>query len=151
MQLSSFYSNVNFQLFFPSGSFSNAIDGLDEGVEFSLQFGSQRSWIPITLTSLGGSIRNSDIFIGTEDAEGNVLIREYLPELKAGVNTQHSVTICNFEDSVDSVQFRWLQTCRFRTTIGIDNIMRDEWNLGNVLITYQDGKDGSFVLFDGSK
>ena len=82
------------------------------------------------------------------------MIREYLPELKVasrGINTQHSVTICNVEDSVDSVQFRWLQTCRFTTIIGIDNIMRDAWNLGNVLITHQDGKDGSFVLFDGSK
>ena len=131
------------------------IDELDEGVEFSLQFGSQRSWIPITLTFLSRNDRNSDISIGTDDAEGNVLIREYLPELRVasrGANTQHSVTICDFKDSLDSFQFRWLQTCRFlRVLIPSIIPVRDAWNLDNVLITYQDGKDGSFVLFDGSK
>ena len=150
----SFYSNITFQLYFPSGFLSNTIDDLDEGVEFSLQFGSQRNWIPITLTILSRNDRNNDISIGTDYAEGNVLIREYLPELKVasrGANTQHSVTICNFEDSVDSVQFRWLQTCTFYTGLGLGIIKRDAWNLDNVLITYQDGKDGSFVLFDGSK
>ena len=48
---------------------------------------------------------------------------------------------------MDSVQFRWLQTCRFFT----NKAVKDAWTLDNVLITYQDGKNGSFVLFDGSK
>ena len=64
-------------------------------MEFSLQFGNERSWIPITLAILNRTIetRAKAISIGTA---GNVLIREYLPELNVtnrGDNTQHSVTI----------------------------------------------------------
>ena len=140
------HSNVTFQLLFPSDE-----DRLDEGVEFSVQFRSERGWIPITLAIRSGSTyRANDILIGTEDAEGNVLIREYLPEqneLIRGVNTWHSVTVCDFEDSVDSVQFRWLQTGRILTDLPV----KDAWTLDNVLITYQDRKNGTFVLFDGSK
>ena len=143
------HSNITFQLLFPSDV--NTIDDLDEGVEFSLQFGSERGWIPITLAILSGNTGRSIYFsIGTADTEGNVLIRGYLSELNEtsrGANTQHSVTICDFEDSVDSIQFRWLQTCAFRT----NEQVIDAWTLDNVLITYQDGKNGSFVLFDGSK
>ena len=130
------HSNVTFQLLFPSGT--DPIDFLDEGVEFSVQFGSERGWIPITLTTLSGRTgRNNVISIGTDDTEGNVLIRGYLPELKVAshvVNTLHSVTVCDFEDSVDSVQFRWLQTCALHTI----NPVRDEWSLDYVLITFQD-------------
>ena len=143
------HSNVTFQLLFPSET--NTIDRLDEGVEFSVQFGSERGWIPITLAILsGGTIRAYLILIGTEDTEGNVLIRGYLPEqneLIRGVNTQHSVTVCDFEDSVDSVQFRWLQTGRIITNLPV----KDAWTLDNVLITYQDEDNEYFVLFDGSK
>ena len=143
------HSNITFQLLFPSKA--NTINDLDEGVEFSLQFGSERGWIPITLAILSGYTGRSIYFsIGTADTEGNVLIRGYsseLNEISRGANTQHSVTICDFEDSVDSVQFRWLQTCIFNT----NEQVRDAWTLDNVLITYQDGKNGSFVLFDGSK
>ena len=141
-----FYSNITFQLLFPSEK--DPIDALDEGVEFSLQFGNERGWIPITLAILSGTTetRASTISIGTDDAAGNVLIRGYLPKLNVssrGNNTRHSVTICDFEESVDFVQFRWLQTC--------NEAVGDAWTLDNVLITYQDGKKGSFVLFDGSK
>ena len=64
-------------------------------------------------------------------------------------NTQYSVTICDFKDSVDSIQFRWLQT----STVFFPSFfsVRDAWTLGNVFITYEDGKDAAFVLFDGSK
>ena len=128
------------------------IDQLDEGVEFSLQFGSERGWIPITLAILSDRRTGASSIIGTDDAEGNVLIREYLPELKVAsldANTQYSVTICDFKDSVDSIQFRWLQT----STVIFPSLFSvgDAWTLDNVLITYQDGKDGSFVLFDGLK
>ena len=144
------HSNITFQILFPSKS-EYMIDDLDEGVEFSLQFGSERGWIPITLAILSSKTGRSSFFsIGTRDTEGNVLIRGYSSELNKtslGANTQHSVTICDFEDSVDSVQFRWLQTCAFNN----DGQVRDAWTLDNVLITYQDGKNGSFVLFDGSK
>ena len=143
------HSNVTFQLLFPSGT--DLIDRLDEGVEFSVQFGSERGWIPITLAILSGRTgRNNVISIGTDDTEGNVLIRGYLPELKVaslGDNTLHSVTVCDFEDSVNSVQFRWLQTycsTHFPTTV-------DPWTLDNVLITYQDENNEYFVLFNGSK
>ena len=143
------HSNVTFQLLFPSETIT--IDSLDEGVEFSLQFGSERGWIPITLTILRGITGRDDfILIGTEDTEGNVLIRGYLPEqneLIRGVNTRYSVTVCDFEDSVDSVQFRWLETGRILT----ESPVRDAWNLDNVLITYQDEDNEYFVLFDGSK
>ena len=143
------HSNITFQLLFPSKA--NTINNLDEGVEFSLQFGSERGWIPITFAILRGNTGRSDFFsIGTPDTEGNFLIRGYsseLNEISHGANTRHSVTICDFEDSVHSVQFRWLQTCRFNT----NEQVRDAWTLDNVLITYQDGKNGSFVLFDGSK
>ena len=143
------HSTITFQLLFPSEA--DTIDQLDEGVEFSLQFGSERGWIPITLAILSGNTGRSIFFsIGTADTEGNILIRGYSSELNAisrGANTRHSVTICDFEDSVDSIQFRWLQTCTFRS----DDPVRDAWTLDNVLITYQDGKNGSFVLFDGSK
>ena len=143
------HSNITFQLLFPSEI--DSIGYLDEGVEFSLQFGSERGWIPITLAIIRGRAgRDTLLTIGTADTEGNVLIRGYSFELNAirrGANTQHSVTICDFEDSVDSVQFRWLQTCRFT----IRTSVRDTWTLDNVLITYQDGKNKSFVLFDGSK
>ena len=143
------HSNITFQLLFPSEA--DTIDQLDEGVEFSLQFGSERGWIPITLAILSSRTDRSSFFsIGTPDTEGNVLIRGYSSELNVisrGANTQHSVTICDFEDSVDSVQFRWLQTCIFN----INEQVRDAWTLDNVLITYQDGKNRSFVLFDGSK
>ena len=94
--------------------------------------------------------RTNAISIGTDDAAGNDLIRGYLPELNVssrGDNTQHSVTICDFEESVNFVQFRWLQTCSFFPSLPV----RDAWTLDNVLIIYQDGKNGSFVLFDGSK
>ena len=121
-------------------------------MEFSLQFGSERGWIPITLAILSGKTDRSNFFsIGTPDTEGNVLIRGYSFELNAisrGANTQHSVTICDFEDSVESVQFRWLQTSRF---INTKMSVRDAWTLDNVLTIYQDGKNESFVLFDGSK
>ena len=120
-------------------------------MEFSLQFGSERGWIPITLAILSSKTDRSIFFsIGTPDTEGNVLIRGYsseLNEISLGANTRHSVTICDFEDSVDSVQFRWLQTCAFKN----NQQVRDAWTLDNVLITYQDGKNRSFVLFDGSK
>ena len=143
------HSNVTFQLLFPSETIT--IDTIDEGVEFSLQFGSERGWIPITLAILSGRTGRDDfILIGTEDTEGNVLIRGYLPEqneLIRGVNTRYSVTICDFEDSVDSVQFRWLETRRILT----QSPVRDAWNLENVLITYQDEDNEYFVLFDGSK
>ena len=143
------HSTITFQLLFPFKA--NTINDLDEGVEFSLQFGSERGWIPITLAILSGRTdRNNVLSIGTPDTEGNVLIRGYSFELKEtslGVNTRHSVTICDFEDSVESVQFRWLQTCTFLS----NETVRDAWTLNNVLITYQDGKNGSFVLFDGSK
>ena len=150
MLLVVFYSNITFQLLFPSEK--DPIEALYEGVEFSLQFGNERGWIPITLAILNGTneTRASAISIGTDDAAGNVLIREYLPELNVtnrGDNTQHSVTICDFEESVDSIQFRWLQTCTFFT----NKTVRDAWTLDNVLITYQDGKNRPFVLFDGSK
>ena len=145
------HSNVTFQLLFRSGT--DPIDSLDEGVEFSIQFGSERGWIPITFAILSGNTnRNNDIPIGTEDTEGNVLIRGYLPEqneLIRGVNTRHSVTVCDYEDSVDSVQFHWLQTSRILT----NSPVRDAWTLDNVLITmsYQNGKNEDFVLFNGSK
>ena len=143
------HSNVNFQLLFPSNE--NQIDRLDEGVEFSVQFGSESGWIPITLATLRYRTgRINEILIGTTDTEGNVLIRGYLPELKVasrGDNTLHSVTVCDFEDSVDSVQFRWLQTC----TILTDTPVKDAWTLDNVLITYQNGKNEAFVLLDVSK
>ena len=120
-------------------------------MEFSLQFGSERDWIPITFAILRSNTDRSDFFsIGTPDTEGNVLIRGYsseLNEISLGANTRHSVTICDFEDSVDSVQFRWLQTCAFNN----NEQVRDAWTLDNVLITYQDGKNRSFVLFEGSK
>ena len=107
------HSNVTFQLLFPGITTGDPIDHIDEGVEFSLQFGSERGWIPITLTILSGITgRNASISIGTADTEGNILIRGYLPELieaDYGSTTRHSVTICDFEDPVDSVQFRWLQ------------------------------------------
>ena len=144
------HSNVTFQLLFPSGT--DPIDSLDEGVEFSVQFGSERGWIPITLTTLNGETdRLNSISIGTTDTEGNVLIRGYLPEqneLIRGVNTRHSVTVCDFEDSVNSVQFRWLQTYRSRHRA---QTAIDAWTLDNVLITYQDEDNEYFVLFDGSK
>ena len=141
------HRNVTFQLLFPFGL--DPIDALDEGVEFSLQFGSERGWIPITLAILR-TARLDSISIGTDDAEGNVLIREYLPELKVaslGDNTLHSVTVCDFEDSMDSVQFRWLQTSEYFT----DLLVRDAWTLDNVFITYQDERNETFVLFDSSK
>ena len=143
------HSNITFQLLFLSEA--DIIDDLDEGVEFSLQFGSERGWIPITHAFLSGKTARSNFFsIGTADTEGNILIRGYLSELNEisrGANTQHSVTICDFEYSVDSVQFRWLQTCTFQTIKQVT----DAWTLDNVLITYQDGKKESFLLFDGSK
>ena len=143
------HSNVTFQLLFPSNE--DQIDGLNEGVEFSLQFGSERGWIPIKLATLSG--RNggiNSIPIGTTDTEGNVLIRGYLleqNELIRGVNTRYSVTVCDFEDSVNSVQFRWLQT--YRSKHKAQTV--DPWTLDNVLITYQDEDNVYFVLFDGSK
>ena len=144
------HSKINFQLLFPLEV--NTISDIDEGVEFSLQFGSERGWIPITLAIRSGRTgRNNFLSIGTPDTGGNILIRGYsseLNEISRGANTQHSVTICDFEDSVDSVQFRWLQTCRFYTSLQVTS---DAWTLDNVLITYQDGKSGSFALFDGSK
>ena len=141
------HSNVTFQLLFPSNE--DKIDQLDEGVVFSLQFGSERGWIPIILAIRNNTInkRRKVISIGINYTKSNVLIRGYLPELKEashGDNTLHSVTICNFEDSVDSVQFRWLQTCTLLT----DMPVRDAWTLDNVVITYQ---NEAFVLFDGSK
>ena len=143
------HSNVTFQLLFPSDE--DQIEEFDEGVEISVQFGSERGWIPIILTIPSGiTNRNTGISIGTTDTEGNVLIRGYLPELEVasfGNNTLHSVTVCDFEDSVDSVQFRWLQTCAFYATMPV----RDAWTLDDVLITYQNGKNEAFVLFDGSK
>ena len=146
------HSNITFKLLFPSEA--DPVDDFDEGVEFSLLLGSERGWIPITYAFLSiRTDRNNFFSIGTADTEGNVLIRGYSSELNAisrGANTQHSVTICDFEDSVDSVQFRWLQTCLFNVH-STDAQVRDAWTLDNVLITYQDGKNGSFVLFDGSK
>ena len=146
------HSNVTFQLLFPSGitTTRDPIEHIDEGVEFSLQFGSERGWIPITLTILSGITgRNASISIGTADTEGNILIRGYLPELIEADYGSTSVTICDFEDPVDSVQFRWLQTCAFITNAQV----RDSWTLDSVRvsITYQDGKNGTFVLFNGSK
>ena len=123
-------------------------------MEFSLQFGSERGWIPIILTIQRGRTANTNpiIPIGTTDTEGNILIRGYLPELKVaslGDNTPRSVTICAFEDSVDSVQFRWLQT--FVSRENQLSSVSDAWTLDNVLITYQDGRNGTSVLFDSSK
>ena len=76
-----------------------------------------------------------------------MLVRDYLPELKNATNEINIETICGFENSVDSVQFRWLQTCRFDT----DMPVRDAWTLEDVLITFQDGENVSFVMFDSSK
>ena len=143
------HSNVTFQLIFPSDE--DPIDLLDEGVEFSVQFGSERGWIPITLAILSGNTARADSFsIGTADNKGNVLIRGYLlVKVARGKdnNALYSVTVCDFEDSVDSVQFRWLQTCELYA----NNPIRDAWTLDNALITYQDEDNEYFVLFDGSK
>ena len=143
------HSNVTFQLLFPSET--NRINGLDEGVEFSVQFGSERGWIPITLTILSGrNGRINDIDIGTDYTEGNVLIRGYLPELKVashGDNTLHRVTVCDFEDSAYFVQFRWLQTSKLNT----DKTVKDPWTLDSVLITFQDEEYETYLIFDGSK
>ena len=143
------HSNITFQLVYPTDM--DEIDQFDEGVEFSLQFGSERGWIPITFVILSDErSRSGFISIGTYNTgESSVLIRGYSSELKEispNENAQHSVTVCDFEDSDYSVQFRWLQTCR---TIQMGT--RDAWNLENVLITYQDRENGTFVLFDGSK
>lgn len=117
-------------------------------MEFSLQFGCERGWIPLTLTLRSDRTGRNRIRIGTDDATtGNVLIRDYFPELKMATLGSNTVTVCDFKDSVDSVQFRWLQTCEFDTRVAV----RDEWTLDSVLITYQDGKNGSIVLFEGSK
>ena len=148
------HSNITFQLVYPNRTETNrteTIDKLDEGVEFSLQFGSERGWIPITFVILSDKRSKSDFIpIGTYNTgESSVLIRGYSSELKEispNENAQHSVTVCDFEDSEYSVQFRWLQTCRC-----IQMGVRDAWNLENVLITYQDRENGTFVLFDGSK
>ena len=143
------HSNITFQLVYPTDM--DKIDQFDEGVEFSLQFGSERGWIPITFVILSYKRGRSDFIpIGTYNTgESSVLIRGYSSELKEispNENAQHSVTVCDFEDSEYSVQFRWLQTCRC-----IQMGARDAWNLENVLITYQDRENGTFVLFDGSK
>ena len=123
-------------------------------MEFSLQFRNERGWIPIILTILKGRTGNAEklIPIGTTDTEDNILIRGYLPERKVasrGDNTLRSVTVCAFEDSVDSVQFRWLQTSQFFTKI--NKPVKDVWILNKVLITYQNGKNETSVLFDSSK
>ena len=124
------HRNITFQLIFGR----DLIDGFDEGVEFSLQFGSERGWIPITLAILSGR-RTNWLSIGTTDTEGNVLIRGYLPELKVVTRdnySPHSVTVCDFEDSADIVQFRWLQTIRVQIRSHHTVIVRDAWTLNNV-------------------
>ena len=144
------HSNVTFQLLFPSDE--DPIDLLDEVVEFSVQFGSERDWIPITLAIPSGiTVRNNAISIGTEYTKGNILIRGYLAELKMasyGDYSTHSVTVCDV-NSEKSVQFRWLQTSLLH--IISSEPVRDAWTLDNVLITYQNGQNETFVLFDGSK
>ena len=116
-------------------------------MELSLQLGSESGWIPIAFIVRRDQLdRNDYILVGDGDS-GNVLIRDYQTELKNATNEINIETICGFENSVDSVQFRWLQTCRF----GTDNPVRDAWTLEDVLITFQDGEDVSFVLFNSSK
>ena len=136
-------------------------------MEFAIQINSNGEWIPITLVirsdetdseNVGDNLFLIGQHIATNDTVDDVLIREYLVKpvtanVLADVNGRsiftYSVQLCDFlAPSVDSVQFRWLQTSR----INIDGELRDVWSLEYVYIIYhhhhQDDNNNVVLLED---
>ncbi len=129
-------SNVNFELFLPEELLSSCdtFDNFDEGVELSIRFNAEGSWIPINLII---PIRNR--FLGpsiTIGNKANLEIRGYAVNFTTGdIDTRASYffQICDYDQQVDSFQLRWLQT----SYVDIRNAYKDVWSIDNVLVEYE--------------
>ena len=62
-------------------------------------------------------------------------------------NTGISLELCNFEDDFETIQFRWLQTSRFRGDLVHP---KDVWSLDNVNISFIDSRGEETILLEDS-
>ena len=145
-----FHSNITFQnILSPLNEEScDSIDRFDEGVEFSIRMNSEGLWIPITLAIRSDKIGNhASILIGSRENDENVedvVIREYHvePDLSSpGSIYEYSVQVCDFTRTINSIQFRWLQTSS-------KHKLKDIWTLEAVNISYHDISSNILLLLD---
>ena len=138
-------------------SVCNKIDAFNEGVEFSIRFDTEITWIPIVLLvpSRPGHQMPSLNYIG--DLE-NLHLRDYAVTLQAisdeGQDPPYSVQLCEFDERIASFQLRWLQTTFF--TIDSPNDLpqiRDIWVIDDVEISYEGNSRIELLSdsFDGSE
>lgn len=147
------HRNITFAILQSPGC--DPIDGFSEGVEFSIRFCTDATWIPIVLTVRERTVFLEGIAIGDP---GDLVIRGYevaIHEISDG--TTYSVQICDFDEQVSFIQLRWLQTSRFD-----GGILRDIWIMDDVSVNYerdnetrmellQDSFDGELKLVAGHK
>ncbi len=121
-------------------------------MEVSIRFGDEPEeiWIPLTFIYIANGVPHDDIKIGTE---GNLTIRGYSlieEKVKEGANYSNvSIQICDSGNLSRSVQFRWLQTSRQRSS-GQTNIIKDMWTLDDVNIGYEHSNGEKEVILEES-
>ena len=141
-----FNRQIFFQVILRGNNSCDRIDNTDEGVEFALRF-DNGTWIPVTVIYAAGSASRT-LPIGNFS---NLVIRDYYvdnqvmtPNLE-DVNV--SLTLCNFENAPDWIQFRWLQT----TLISREGVsLRDFWGLDDMRISYIKENGEEVVLLSDS-
>ena len=115
-------------------------------MDFSLQIIPFKRWIPLAFIVHGTSDQNADIPVGTHINSSVVVIRGY--ETRVMQVSNFSLRICDFMLS-GAVQFRWLQTSRFKNSITEPGV-KDAWSLDDIEISYQDESGQRSVLLEDS-
>ena len=108
----------------------------------------ERVWIPILYTFVSEEIINEEKRVG-EFSGDELKIRGYVVEQQrftVGSRTRYSVQICDFNDGLDSVQFRWLHTSRFDDR----DLFKDVWSLDDILVTYEPEEGVETILLEDS-
>lgn len=108
----------------------------DEAVEFSIRLNATGVWIPIGLVFPQRS-RVGVPPIGVGDTN-TILIRGYAVNDQRRISTGsqaivYSVIVCDFDQQVNVVEFRWLQSGR----VDDSGQLRDIWSIDDVLVTYE--------------
>ncbi len=140
-----FYRTISFQLFFSSSQKCNTINDFDEGVEFSIRFGGEGTWIPMVFSVNTDTTLSNNIRIGNHS---NLEIRGYSVEIQTGTEFNYSTTVCCFDEQ--SIQLRWLQTSSFNNP-DMPTEPKDTWSIDDVLVRYEpEGNVGGTILLEDS-
>lgn len=100
-------------------------------------------WIPIIFLFQTEHIQNEDLRIGTQD---NLEIRGYRVDKimsPIGDGTEFSVQVCDFDQQLDFIQLRWLQTSKFNDR----EIAKDVWSVDDIRVDYEpeEGKEACLL------